>query len=55
MSKEGKKKEVRTFLPPYMVEKLDKMVDDGVYSSRSEAIYNILEDAIGRKPWRETG
>jgi len=53
---EGKKKvECRTFLPPYIVEKLDSMVDNGIYSSRSEAIYDILKDAIGKKPWRETG
>jgi len=47
------KVECRTFLPQYMVEKLDRMIDDGVYTSRSAAIRDILKDAIGRKPWRE--
>jgi len=46
--------ECRTFLPPYIVEKIDMMIDDGVYSSRSAAIRDIVKDAIGRKPWRRT-
>jgi len=51
---EGKKKvECRTFLSPYIVEKLDRMIDDGVYSSRSAAIRDIIKSTIGRKPWRE--
>jgi len=45
--------ECRTFLPPYIVKKLDGMIDNGIYSSRSEAIRDILKDAIGRKPWRK--
>jgi len=52
MPEEKKKVECRTFLPPYMVEKLDRMIDNGVYSSRSAAIRDILKDAIGKKPWR---
>jgi len=51
---EGKKKvECRAFLPPYIVEEIDRMIDDGAFSSRSAAIRDILKDAIGRKPWRE--
>jgi len=47
------KVECRTFLPPYIVEEIDRMIDDGVFSSRSAAIRDILKDTIGRKPWRE--
>jgi len=50
---EKKKVECRTFLSPYIVEKIDRMIDDGVYSSRSAAIRDIVKDAIGRRPWRD--
>jgi len=45
MSEEGKKKEVRTFLPRNIVEEIDHCVEEGeLGNSRSEVIRTILRD-----------
>lgn len=42
LPEELKKKEVRLFVPPSMLLKLDEMVNSGMASSRSEAVRLLL-------------
>ena len=42
--KEGKKEEYRVFLDPPLAEKIEELVESGVYGSPSEALRSIVRD-----------
>jgi len=42
--KERKKKEFRVFLDPLIAEKVEKLVERGVYGSPSEVLRDIVRD-----------
>ncbi|KXB04350.1 hypothetical protein AKJ48_02885 [candidate division MSBL1 archaeon SCGC-AAA261O19] len=46
--------EVHTCLDPVVVEALDRMVSDGLYSNRSEAVHDVLENVFSHSSNKET-
>jgi len=47
--KEGKKKEFRVFLDPPFAEKVEKLVEEEMYGSPSEALRDIVRDWYKRE------
>lgn len=49
VEKRATKQEVRVFLPPAAIEVIDRMINEGIYTRRSEVIRDLVLDALHLK------